>query len=117
MSGDDSITPMPLENQRRSARRRAPRRGGRRVQLTVPDGMWSALVEVAQAAGTTPNDALVRLASERLDERERAVRLRRRAEERWRAFVTVLPAEGAAAEPLGEDDLVELSRAFRTDAA
>jgi hypothetical protein len=85
------------------------------VQLTVPNDMWSRLAQIARAAGTTPNDALVRLASERLDAHERARDLRQRADERWRAFVTELPAEEAEIEPLGEEELVEFSRAFRID--
>lgn len=99
-------------------RRRAPRRTGRRTQLTVPDGMWLELTEIATAAGTTPNDVLVLLAGERLDDRRRAASLKRLADDRWRAFTD---ADGGApvaegVKPLTEEQLVELSRAFREDA-
>jgi predicted DNA-binding ribbon-helix-helix protein len=97
-------------------RRRAPRRTGRRTQLTVPDDMWLELTEIARAAGTTPNDALVLLAGERLRDRRRAAALKRVADDRWRAFTDAdggAPAEGT--QPLSEEQLVELSRAFRED--
>jgi hypothetical protein len=77
--------------------------------------MWRELTSLAHATGTTPNDALVRLASERLQERERALVLQQRADERWRAFVESDRAAGPSAEALSEDELIELSRAFRED--
>lgn len=122
MSPYDSIAPLPAEDAAkdtgRPIRRRAPRRTGRRhrAQLTVPEDMWRRLTQIAQAAGTTPNDALVRLAAERLDDRQRALELQRRADERWRAFAAGTPTRKTAAEPLTEEELVELSAAFRADA-
>jgi hypothetical protein len=87
--------------------------------------MWVALTSVAEALGTTPNDALVRLAGERLEDRERELALQRRAEERWQAFTnassqgeTKASSPGnanAKAKPLSERELVALSRAFRED--
>jgi predicted DNA-binding ribbon-helix-helix protein len=99
-------------------RQRAPRRTGRRTQLTVPDDVWLELTEIAHATGTTPNDVLVRLAGERLRDRRRAAALKRLADDRWRAFTDAdhaLPTtEGI--EPLTEEQLVALSQAFREDA-
>ncbi len=112
----DSLAGRSTENAKKPARRRAPRRTGRRAQLTVPEDMWRQLTQVAQAAGTTPNDALVRLAAERLDDRKRALALQQRADERWRAFAAEPPATDTATEPLSEKELVELSGAFRADA-
>jgi predicted DNA-binding ribbon-helix-helix protein len=102
----------------RSRRRRAPRRDGRRTQLTVPAEMWTELTRVAHAMRTTPNDALVRLAAERLDDQRRAAALKQLADERWRAFTdadSTAPATDGI-DPLTEDQLVELSLAFREDA-
>src|SRR5690242_17026019 len=103
MSPYDPIAPIPTANTAedtgRPIRQRAPRRTGRRrrAQLTVPEDMWRQLTKIARAAGTTPNDALVRLAAERLDDRQRALDLQRRADERWRAFaVDTSPPETTA---------------------
>jgi predicted DNA-binding ribbon-helix-helix protein len=102
-------------------RQRAPRRKGHRAQLTVPESMWRELTGLARAAGTTPNDVLIRLASERLRDRTRAVALRKRADQRWQAFADASSVGGrelnpdAAAEPLSGDELVKLSQASRED--
>jgi hypothetical protein len=104
------------ETQRVRRRRRAPRRtGGHRAQLTVPEEMWVALTDVAEALGTTPNDALVRLAAERLDDRRRELALQQLAAERWRAFTNASRPAGEASTPLSEQELVALSGAFRAD--
>ena len=114
---------------RKTARRqRAPRRTGQRVQLTVPEDMWRELAGIARAVGTTPNDVLVRIASERLRDRRRASALRKRADERWLAFAGTSSTESAngatakgatakraRAKPLSAEELVELSRAFRAE--
>ena len=107
-----------LDTDKTPRRRRAPRRTGHRAQLTVPEGMWRELTGIAQAAGTTANDVLMRLASERLRDRRRAVALRKRADQRWRAFAdasSVGSPMGLTAEPLSADELVKLSQAFRED--
>jgi hypothetical protein len=111
MGRSDSVTPA-----KQPIRQRAPRRTGRRAQLTVPEDMWHQITQIARAAGTTPNDALVRLAAERLDDRQRALALQQRADERWRAFVAEPPIAETAMEPLSEEELIELSGAFRADA-
>jgi predicted transcriptional regulator len=56
-------------------RQRAPHREGRRTTLRVPDEVMHAADALARELGTTPNDALVRLAEEgmALNERRRAV--------------------------------------------
>jgi predicted DNA-binding ribbon-helix-helix protein len=107
-----------LDTDKATRRRRAPRRTGHRAQLTVPEDMWRELTGIARAAGTTANDVLVRLASERLRDRRRAVALRKRADQRWRAFAdasSVGSENGATAKPLSAKELVELSQAFRED--
>jgi hypothetical protein len=109
------ITPEGVERTPRP-RRRAPRRaGGHRAQLTVPVEMWQQVTRIAQAAGTTPNDVLVCLAAERLQDRERALILQRRADERWQAFAEADVANGVAMGALSEQELLELSAAFRED--
>jgi len=97
------------------------------VQLTVPEDMWRELAGIARAAGTTPNDVLVRVASERLRDHRRATALRKRADERWLAFAGTstesangatakrATAKRARAKPLSAKELVELSRAFRAE--
>jgi predicted DNA-binding ribbon-helix-helix protein len=97
-------------------RQRAPRRSGHRAQLTVPDAMWDQVTGIARAASTTPNDVLVHLVAERLEDRRRALALRKRADERWRAFTEASTATARAqTKPLSEEELVELSQAFRAD--
>lgn len=98
-------------------RQRAPRRtAGKRAQLTVPQGMWSEIEQLAAQAGTTPNDVLVQLAAERLSERRRRGELRARAEQRWRAFRDASPVPEESAEPLSESELVALVLATREEA-
>jgi hypothetical protein len=99
-----------------SVRRRAPRRTGQRAQLTVPSQVWDEVVRIADVAGTTPNDVLVRLAAERLEDRRRSIELSGRAEERWRKFLEASPAAEESEAPLSEHELIELSRALRDDA-
>jgi hypothetical protein len=83
--------------------------------------MWRDLKGIARAAGTTPNDVLIHLASERLRDRRRAVVLRKRADQRWQAFVDASSVGGrelnpdAAAGPLSGDELVKLIRTSRED--
>jgi len=117
-SRPDPIAQLPGEEAAgaRRVRRRAPRRTGRRAQLTVPEQVWSEIVGIADAAGTTPNDVLVRLAAERLEDRRRSIELSRRAEERWRGFLDAAPAPGAAAAPLSEQELIELGGTLRAEA-
>jgi hypothetical protein len=114
----DPIATLPNEatTGARGGRRRAPRRTGRRAQLTVPEQVWSEVVGIADAADTTPNDVLVRLAAERLEERRRSIELSRRAEERWQGFLDAAPSPDAAAAPLDEQELIELSGMLRTEA-
>jgi hypothetical protein len=120
MPGDrpDPIVLVPSEKpaETRRVRQRAPRRTGRRAQLTVPDQVWSEIEGIADAAGTTPNDVLVRLAAERLEDRRRSIELGRRAEKRWRGFIDAAPAPGAAVAPLSAQELIELSGTLREDA-
>jgi predicted DNA-binding ribbon-helix-helix protein len=112
---------MAQQTDKTPRRRWASRRKGHRARLTVPESMWRELTGIARAAGTTPDDVLIRLVSERLRDRTRAVALRKRADQRWQAFVDASSVGGrelnpdAAAEPLSRDELVKLSQAFRED--
>ncbi len=116
-SHPDPIALLPNEETTgaRGGRQRAPRRTGHRAQLTVPEQVWSEIVGIANAAGTTPNDILVRLAAERLRERRRSIELNRRSEERWQGFLDASPTPNAAA-PLDEQELIELSGTLRAEA-
>lgn len=58
-------------------RRRAPLRQGQRTTLRVPHALLRSASELADELGTTPNDAIVRLAEEGV-----AARGRRREAER-----------------------------------
>jgi hypothetical protein len=64
------------------ARRRAPQRVGHRTTLRVPERVARAANELAAELGTTPNDAIVRLAEEGLAARERRRQVERLACER-----------------------------------
>jgi hypothetical protein len=98
-------------------RQRAPRRtAGKRAQLTVPEGMWREIEQLAAQAGTTPNDVLVQLAAERLRERRSRSDLQARAEQRWRAFRDATPTPVTSTEPLSESELVALALAMREGA-
>lgn len=103
------------EPPRRGARRRAPKRGGQRTQLTVPQPLWDAARTLAEDIGTTPNDVIVRLAGQRLADAERQAELERIASERWEAYLRATPkAEVAPAPEL--DDLLVAAAALRRDA-
>jgi hypothetical protein len=118
MAREDSVTQAPAEDAGRAPRRRrrAPRRtGGHRAQLTVPEDMWSQLADIAEATGTTPNDALVRIAAKYLEDRDRVLALTQRAEQRWDAFAAAAGGADSASATLSEDELVKLSGAFRDD--
>lgn len=77
--------------------------------------MWGKVTQIALAAGTTPNDIFARLAGERLDQLSRQSELQGLAERRWRAFREASPSPGIPAEPLGESELIALSRALRDE--
>lgn len=77
--------------------------------------MWGKITQIAVHAGTTPNDVLVRLAGERLQQLSRRQELQARAEQRWRAFREASPSPDTTAEPLGESELIALSRALRDE--
>ncbi len=118
----DLMPVLDTDTGKATRRQRAPRRTGHRVQLTVPEDMWRELAGIARAAGTTPNDVLVRLASERLRDRQRAVALRKLADQRWQAFADASStgsSNGAKAKskakPLTAEELVKLSQASRED--
>jgi hypothetical protein len=68
-------------------RRRAPQREGHRTTLKVPEDVMAAARELADELGTTPNDAIVRLAEEGSQARQRSLAAQRLARERRDAVV------------------------------
>jgi hypothetical protein len=104
------------EQPRSGARQRAPKRGGQRTQLTVPQSLWAAAQALAEDIGTTPNDVIVRLAGQRLAEAERQAELERIASERWAEFLRATP-ETRAERPAELDELLEAAAALRRDSA
>ena len=100
-----------------AARQRAPRREGRRAQLTVPAHAWNRARELAAEQGTTPNDVLAQLVLRGLElvERERSVQSI--ATSRVDAY-RVRRGAGADAGPLpAVEDAEEQARALRRDLA
>jgi hypothetical protein len=69
-----------------SPRTRAPKRDGHRTQLTVPADQWEETLALADQAGTTPNDMLVRLAHASLAELRRRRDLKAIGESRIAAY-------------------------------
>jgi hypothetical protein len=63
-------------------RRRAPQRAGHRTTLKVPDEVLDAARTLAVELGTTPNDAIVRLAEEGASARQRRLEAQRLAQQR-----------------------------------
>jgi hypothetical protein len=63
-------------------RRRAPQRAGHRTTLKVPDEVLEAARTLAAELGTTPNDAIVRLAEEGASARQRRLEAQRLAQQR-----------------------------------
>jgi len=94
-------------------RRRAPRRTGRRTTLTVPRSVLDAADRLAQALGTTANDAIVRLAEEGASSRERRERIAALASERRAAVERAGPGD-ALASP-SPDELREAMLAGRRE--
>jgi hypothetical protein len=76
-------------------RRRAPHREGHRTTLKVPHEVLDEAAALAREMGTTPNDAIVRLAEEGLAARRR----RRRTEE-------IAQARRAAVARVGFEDAI-----------
>jgi hypothetical protein len=72
-------------------RRRAPQREGQRTTLRVPDDVMRVARDLAAELGSTPNDALVHLAQDGAQARERRLRAERLARQRREAV-----ARGAA---------------------
>jgi hypothetical protein len=75
-------------------RYRAPRREGHRTTLTVPRSVLTAAERLATELGTTPNDAIVRLAEEGAAVRERQARIAAVAAERRAAVEDVGAVRG-----------------------
>src|SRR5439155_4005719 len=84
------------------ARRRAPRRDGRRTTLRLPDELAAIVDEAAAEAGTTENDVVVLFALKGADLYARRRETARRGDERWRAVIATHAASTAALPTLGE---------------
>lgn len=80
----------------------------------MPEPLWAAARELAGEIGTTPNDVIVRLASQQLEAAQRRAELERVATERWQAFRQTAPeADPAEAPELAE--LLDAAGALRAD--
>ena len=77
-------------------RRRAPQREGRRTTLRVPDTVMRAAQTFADELGTTPNDAILRLAEEGIAASDRRRRVERLMRERREAVARVAHADATS---------------------
>jgi uncharacterized protein (DUF1778 family) len=84
------------------ARRRAPRRDGRRTTLRLPDELAAVVDEAAAEAGTTENDVVVLFALKGAELYARRRATSKRGEERWRAVSAGHAASTAPLPALGE---------------
>jgi hypothetical protein len=75
-------------------RQRAPQREGQRTTLRVPEPVMRAARALADELGTTPNDAIVRLAEEGIAATDRRRRAERIAIERRDAVVRAGAPDG-----------------------
>jgi len=91
------------------ARQRAPRRTGHRTTLTLPEDLLAAAARIAEQLGTTPNDAVVRLAEEAVEQRRRRERIEQVSAQRRAAVRRA--ARGAPGE-LAMPDPAELYEAM-----
>lgn len=85
-----------------SSRERAPRREGHRTTLRLPSPVFEAATSLAKELGTTPNDAIVRLAEEGAAARARRDRIATLAAQR-RSAVERSRGEDAAPFPSAEE--------------
>lgn len=98
-------------------RRRAPRRRGRRAQLTIPAEVWKRAEELAAAAGTTTNDVLAGFAAKGMAVTERQMETARVAAARARAYEAGHPPAGKKGELPSEEELVEAAQSLRRELA
>ena len=84
-----------------SGRERAPRREGHRTTLRLPFPVFEAAASLAQELGTTPNEAIVRLAEEGASARARRDRIASLAAQR-RSAVDRAGREDASTFPTAE---------------
>lgn len=89
----ESVTMMAYDVLLMEPRQRAPRRDGRRTTLTIPHALRESLAQLASEWGTTPNDALIRVAEEAVANRAERTRIAALAAER-RAAVEASLATG-----------------------
>ncbi|MCP9488412.1 MAG: hypothetical protein MSC31_00885 [Solirubrobacteraceae bacterium MAG38_C4-C5] len=85
-----------------SSKERAPRREGHRTTLRLPFPVFEAAASLAQELGTTPNDAIVRLAEEGAAARTRRDRIATLAARR-RSAVERAGREDASPFPSGQE--------------
>lgn len=98
-----------------AARNRAPKRRGHRTQLTVPHAQWEEARALAAAAGTTPNDVLVRLAAFALHELRKRREVQAVAEARTAAALGAEADGGAAVEWPSQAEYRDAVLRMRTD--
>jgi predicted DNA-binding ribbon-helix-helix protein len=84
-------------------RQRAPSREGVRTTLRVPDEVYAEARRLAHQMGTTTNDALVQLAEEAVDARQRRERIAEVAGQRRAAAAQVSSVEAVEDFPSPDD--------------
>ena len=95
-------------------RRRAPARGGVRTTLRVPEDVFAEAQALAQELGTTPNDAIVRLARDGVEARRRRAQIRELAAARRAAVERSGFADATDTLP-GPEDLRDAMLSGRAD--
>jgi hypothetical protein len=97
-------------------RMRAPRQGGHRAQMTIPEAVWNRAVELAELVGTTANDVLAVYATKGMKLTDRQIETAGIAAARVEAL-----AEGAATTLTDElpsiEELLGAATALRDESA
>lgn len=92
----------PPETAAPARRRRSPQRDGKRTTLRVPAELAATAAEYAEQLGTTPNDALIRLAERGAAIYEGQREVERLSAERTAAVMSVDPPDPDAEFPSSE---------------
>ncbi len=97
----------------RPRRQRAPRRAGVRRQMTIPAALWDTACAYAEEHSTTPNDAIVLLASQAAQRVQRDTALRERADTIRAMVLDGRASVTATSEMLTEDEALHAAMALR----
>lgn len=97
----------------RLRRQRAPRRAGVRRQVTIPAALWDTACAYADEHSTTPNDAIVLLASQAAQRVQHDAALRERADTIRAMVLGGRASATATSEVLTEDEALHAAMALR----